>query len=147
MREFFHGWRRKAGVATLVMACGLMAIWMRSVVKFDSVFFYCGKVRFGISSVDHRIWFLKSTPLVGESSMTWHTQEHVGQFDPMGNANVVWRKDWIGFHFGQYHRRLPGQTKAGEFKATSCTIPHWSLVLPLALLSAYLILWRPLKRA
>ena len=30
MREFFHGWRRKAGLATLVMAYGLMGLWIRS---------------------------------------------------------------------------------------------------------------------
>lgn len=146
MKEFFRGWRRKVGTVTLVLACGLMAFWVRSVVKFDSVFFYCGTIRCGISSVDSRIWFLTSTPLVGESAVTWHTQEHAGQFDPMGSANVVWRRDWIGFHFGQYTRRLPGQTKAGEFEATSCTLPHWSLILPVTLLSAYLLLSPSRKR-
>ncbi len=30
MREFFRGWRRKVGCVTLVMACGLMGLWIRS---------------------------------------------------------------------------------------------------------------------
>ena len=30
MREFFKPWRRKIGVVTLVMACVLMAGWVRS---------------------------------------------------------------------------------------------------------------------
>jgi hypothetical protein len=30
MREFFRGWRRKAGLVTLVMACAVMAMWARS---------------------------------------------------------------------------------------------------------------------
>jgi hypothetical protein len=146
MREFFRGWRRKAGCVALVMACALMGLWMRSTVTFDSVFFYFGSVRWGISSVDSRIWFLKSTPLSGESMATWFSQRYQALFDPMKNANVVWRNDWGGFHIGRYHRQLLNQTATGEFVADSCMIPYWCFVLPLTLLSAYLILWKPKKR-
>ncbi|HEY4262554.1 MAG TPA: hypothetical protein VGM98_20495 [Schlesneria sp.] len=27
MQIFFHGWRRKAGVVSLVFACGLTSLW------------------------------------------------------------------------------------------------------------------------
>lgn len=30
MREFFQGWKRKIGVVTLLMACVLLAGWIRS---------------------------------------------------------------------------------------------------------------------
>ena len=30
MREYFRGWRRKAGVVTLVVACLVTIVWMRS---------------------------------------------------------------------------------------------------------------------
>ena len=30
MGEFFHGWRRKVGIVTLVIACVFMAGWVRS---------------------------------------------------------------------------------------------------------------------
>ena len=30
MREFFMGWRRKAGVVTLMMACAACGLWLRS---------------------------------------------------------------------------------------------------------------------
>ena len=30
MRDFFHGWRRKMGVVTLMMACVFMGGWFRS---------------------------------------------------------------------------------------------------------------------
>ena len=143
MREFFRGWRRRVGCVTLVMACAMMGLWMRSALKFDSVLFYCGSVRWGLSSVDSRIWFLKSTPLLGESRVMWSSQRHQGPFDPMAGAKVIWRNDRAGFHIGRYHRKLLNQTGTGEFVADSCMIPHWSLVLPLTLLSAYLILWKP----
>jgi hypothetical protein len=35
MREFFHGWRRKAGCVTLVIACLLMGGWLRSLACLD----------------------------------------------------------------------------------------------------------------
>ena len=35
MREFFHGWRRKMGAATLVIACVLMMLWVRSYLICD----------------------------------------------------------------------------------------------------------------
>lgn len=143
MHTFFHGWRRKAGVFTLVMALAMMGLWVRSTVKFDSVFFYCGSVRCGLSSVDSRIWFLKSTPLLGESLVTWFSQTRREPFDPMKDATVVWRKDWAGFHIGRYSRHLLNQTETGEFQATSCMVPHWCFVLALTLLSGYLILCQP----
>ena len=35
MKEFFRGWRRKAGVLTLLMACLFMAAWVRSFSTID----------------------------------------------------------------------------------------------------------------
>lgn len=43
MRQFFRGWRRKAGVVTLILACLVMAAWMRSQ-------WVQGQVDFAISS-------------------------------------------------------------------------------------------------
>lgn len=37
MREFFRSWRRKTGVLALVIACFLMAGWIRSLVWKDSL--------------------------------------------------------------------------------------------------------------
>ena len=43
MRELFKPWRRKIGVVTLVMACGLMAcglmaLWVRSIRVLDNFY-------------------------------------------------------------------------------------------------------------
>lgn len=37
MWSFFHGWRRKAGVVTLVMALAMAAAWVRSCVVDDLI--------------------------------------------------------------------------------------------------------------
>src|SRR5947209_2489025 len=40
MNNFFHGWRRRAGCVTLVMACVFMAGWVRSFKTADLVGLY-----------------------------------------------------------------------------------------------------------
>jgi hypothetical protein len=35
MHTFFHGWRRKAGLVSLVMALAMFGLWMRSMVHYD----------------------------------------------------------------------------------------------------------------
>jgi hypothetical protein len=37
MHTFFHGWRRKAGVATLLLALALIGGWIRSFQIFDEI--------------------------------------------------------------------------------------------------------------
>ena len=44
MHTFFHGWRRKAGVATLGFAVVVTAAWVRSLVMGDV--FYLGEFEF-----------------------------------------------------------------------------------------------------
>jgi len=38
MLTFFHGWRRKMGVATLLVACVLAIGWLRSIKEFDGIY-------------------------------------------------------------------------------------------------------------
>lgn len=42
MHDFFNGWRRKVGVATLVMACVFTAGWVRSYSP-NNGFVFCGE--------------------------------------------------------------------------------------------------------
>ena len=50
MGEFFKPWRRKFGVVTLVMACGLAILWFRSQTKMDSLSFRVGNEHHRLSS-------------------------------------------------------------------------------------------------
>ncbi|MEK6262669.1 MAG: hypothetical protein AABP62_29075 [Planctomycetota bacterium] len=85
--EFFKGWRRKAGLVTLVMACVLGVGWMRSMVIRDA---FRIPNQITIDSVEGQFWVGLPGDLLGES----------------------------------YHFRI---------------IPYWWAVLPLTLLSAWLI--------
>jgi hypothetical protein len=35
MREFFCGWKRKIGISTLGLACGIAMAWVRSIAIAD----------------------------------------------------------------------------------------------------------------
>lgn len=153
MREFFTGWRRKAGCIALVMACVLMAGWARSADTFDFVGANGRLSRVGIESVCGRIKVIRTSPL-GDPNLFNFTSgpvEHLEYVKTTADGkhelipalgSPTWRLDWIGFH-----------TSVGDYPTYSSTIrmsvlivPYWAVVLPLTLLSAYLILWKPRKR-
>ena len=93
MGEFFRGWRRKAGLVTLAMACLLATGWMRSYVAPSPPFSSWFESRDGVL-------FLWNDILI---------------------EGVAWS----------------GPRGALVF------ISYWSLVLPLTLLSVWLILSKP----
>jgi len=105
MFAIFEGWRRKAGVVTLVTACVLMGWWIRSLTSHDFIVIWelsitseCGEVLFGIRDVR----FSKSP--------SWDTVPYEGA------------------HYGLQSGQQFG------------VVPYWLIVLPLTLLSAYLLL-------
>lgn len=159
MREFFRGWRRKVGCVTLVMACALMGLWVRSLTGINVVWFPFGTqtcVRFG--SGEGRIsWGKFSEPKLENLPTTigWGRFSEIYNFHlptPMGwnlfRGMPVDHPGWV--HWSWWHCGF-GMYKAENnpscpFMVTELLVPHWSLVLPLTLLSAYLILWKPRKR-
>jgi hypothetical protein len=128
MREFFHGWRRKAGVASLVMACAVTSLWIRSQANLDVVWLRVLGQQFAVNTspgqllmfrldtahFDDVLWF----------SMETRSAEGVAIIKSIDHLN------------GQHPE--PG--------THYLRIWYWSIVLPLTLLSAYLILWKPRKR-
>ncbi len=117
MGEFFKGWRRKAGLVTLAMACVLMIGWMRSLAVTDVFSIWINEPRqrrlLAIESHYGEIGWqdFGSAPLIGNPS-GWSSY-----------ANNLRPPDPLAFN----------------------TVPYWSLVLPLTLLSAWLILIKPRK--
>jgi hypothetical protein len=99
MREFFKGWRRKAGCVTLVLAGAILIVWMRSQLITDT-----HMVRHAYRK--HYVVTSKSGCL--EISSNFYVD---------GGAIEVWSK----------------------------SVKYLAVALPLALLSAYLILWKPRK--
>ncbi len=131
MREFFHGWRRKAGCVTLVLALVFMGAWLRSYIVEDRLAFTTGDFRHAISSFQGRVgWdrWLDSPPSVG----------------------VAWSSEWRNLNMPirarpTHFKARPGSI-LGKLQFESRAVPYWPFAIPLTLLSAYLILWKPRKR-
>ena len=127
MRAFFKGWRRKVGCVTLVMACVLATGWVRSCVATDCVELQTGQRFFGIGSCCEYLILVKCSESRGfQPFVNWEFDgiEPVEHDDSSGRMIYT----WVTPH------RTPNECSL---------IPYWSLVLPLTLLSAYLILCKP----
>jgi hypothetical protein len=137
MREFFKGWRRKTGCVALVMACALAGEWMRASVTEDAY----------LLTPQHAI-------VSGDGYMTVvFTRRHGPQYwymaftkrvDSGPGGSLKWEQRWrwgvAGVGCGVDVLLVNGTE---EDEAKWCRIPYWGIILPLTLLSAYLILWKP----
>ena len=138
MHEFVHGWRRKVGVVTLAMACLVTGMWCRS-FSVQDVFGW------GDSTPDLPIWFASNEGVlvavaeipIGWSHLRpsisiWETDE-TKPWEKLFPSNITWSFQFCRFGYGH-----------AEFQFL--TLPYWSITVPLTLLSASLILWKPRKR-
>ncbi len=147
--EFFKGWRRKAGLVTLAMACVLAVGWSRSYLATDAL---------NIPTREFTIQVLASVNgslvwggLDGRKSKfipnihVWDTREANGIHDTLILGQQQFR--WLGFEVVDFNERYYGrktQPNATVYHAY-WIIRYWSLVPPLTLLSAWLILGKPRK--
>lgn len=146
MREFFRGRRRKIGVLTLVTACVFAAAWMRSQGHNDELNFWTGP---------HEIHSLNSSP----TGMCWMKWSNLAPSFPMTTGRFGWvafqswprdvcnpfrwsTPQWqfasMGFHFAQSTIDPPDRGNLAVWM-----IPYWPIVIPLTLLSAWLLLIKP----
>ena len=140
MGDFFHGWRRKVGVLTLLLACVLMGGWIRSLTSFEGVAIPRGS---GMVSV--------FGSLLG--NLVW------GRFDDASMNRIYWESSplpksavqplafdqayqvkWQFCGFGHAIRSV-----STTIEAKYWFISYWSIVVPLTLLSAFLLLSNPPK--
>ena len=133
MREFFEGWRRKVGCVTLVMACVFAAGWVRSFRVEDGISFPTGDPNIGaLVSVngeigliqwydDDNLWPDGAVPQVASTPFPPATPTSLGTW--------IWCCCGLGVKGWLEHRYY--------------VISYWSIVIPLTLLSAYLLLWKP----
>lgn len=138
MREFFNGWRRKAGVVTLVLACVFTAGWVRSFTTLDGLFFNPGPTRLMLfSTVGKLSLAIRINGELKHEPFYWLRRPpapaaHRLPDDPFeGPFSTRW--SLFGFEFKEM-ARLPYPI---------WTVPYWSIVLPLTLLSAWLLLSKP----
>ncbi len=127
MHTFFHGWRRKAGVITLVMACVIFIAWMRSPVEMIHLRMTILGRKFDVASLRGELVF-SSWAAQGEEDWDWGRMYIPPSLYP--------------------DRRLSDKTGGPDIAHHPYFIlQYWFLVLITSLFSAYLILWKPRKGA
>ena len=146
MGTFFHGWRRQAGCVTLVPACGFMGLWARSRSFEDRLMLHFTKntKQELLSSIEGLVclggW-------VSEAKSDYYNYKGSRVFDYVRNERqitVVKNFNVVSYRGFAYKRMVFAQQ---ELVLILIAIPHWSVVLPLTSLSAWLLLRRPRPKA
>lgn len=113
MRDFFRIGRQKAGIVLLVMAIGLVGMWARSLNTVDACTFVIAYRQQFVFSTHGRIVWLTWSPEMPQLPTLWNSYD----IDTDDDDSTPDEADW--------------------------SISHWGLAVPLTLLSAYLLLWKP----
>ena len=170
MGEFFKGWRRKAGLVMLAMACLLSLAWLRSYEKNDRIdgLIAARLVHGYFVSTNGDMNFVRRFPLPDDNAVnllhlkswiSWRTeraqpthpvllgrttaydaQSGIASPDCWNEFKVAWRFDFAGFHCGEGRHR-----SWHSWDVQFWVFPYWSITLPMTLLSAWLILIKPRK--
>lgn len=151
MREFFRGWRRKAGCVTLVMACVVMGGWGRSMVILDEVTLFGRPFKQSMASMEGVVTWSRFEPGtgIGKIRVVWESKEitPMQRNEIRRHKDVDWKWQCCGFVFGASTTRLTWR-KYGITTVTTenyWQAPYWSVVIPLLCLSAYMLLTKPRK--
>ncbi len=153
MREFFRGWRRKVGCVTLAMACLLGVFWGRSHLIADKIEvpgWHSGSECKSYAGYISLTW---RSPSEQFEKIRW-TSEVLSEWSEVdiwtyNDARFEW--NWSGIKFGSvatgvWSEHRGEDSLSGEIRTHFRAVYDWVLVLPLTLLSAGLILWKPRKR-
>jgi hypothetical protein len=157
MREFFRGWRRKVGCVTLVMACGCTVLWTRSFIHLDQISVSDSIRSDNLTSRDGglrwRCLEKVGTPEKERGSRSWSAYSEPLAIIP--GPEVLFER-WKDARGTEFHRmwnfcgidiREFRWTEPERSRYRAALLPYWSITIPLMFLSAYLILWKPRKRA
>ncbi|HEY4259609.1 MAG TPA: hypothetical protein VGM98_05610 [Schlesneria sp.] len=148
MHTFFHGWRRKAGVVTLVIALAALGLWVRTRVACDL---------FEMRPNDTAIFSLALNQSSIEFNHHWE-EAHSGESINRSPKNLFeWSSHatngnvpidlWIDYGQWRYFsiETHGGRTSSGQDAYVK--VPYLTSVIALTLLSGYLIFYKPPKRA
>lgn len=143
---FFKPLRRKFGVVTLVMACVFACGWVRSVYISEVVSsLISDQTQVFMNSTDGMFWcgrFIVHDPgyFSSQPTLRWV------QYDDNKFNREDWELSWYWcFSDGGMVAHSSGTTPQNQQYDyfLVAMMPYWSIVIPMTLLSAYLLLSKP----
>lgn len=160
MGEFFKPWRRSFGVVTLGLACLLLAGWVRSLSRRDWIEIGSDPcVDLLVSNRGNLMWechngyrlmkrpwlalsrlFVLRTSISAQRLRRFILDEFV---ESDSGFPPSWKNDFCGFKYDEYTTSSPDGSGIREVRVR--VFPYWSIVAPLTLLSACLLLSKPGK--
>lgn len=146
MREFFRGWRRKTGLATLAMACMLTIGLMRSYMVIDSLYASRGRTLHELTARAGSLTWLRHSEEDDVVPIQWQSTHFLGPnvrfsyWDGI-QEEIEWQRNWVGFSAGTFHVDAGGHSMLLRVEVLS--ICYWPIILLLTLLSMYLLLTQP----
>ncbi len=135
MLGFFKGWRRKVGALTLVIACVFAAGWLRSLHSREFIFIEF-EIPFGGRIFAHTS--ANQMDILLQRSTGWHFD--FGKVDPIVTLNAL---DGVWFFDVE---QIEEEIVDGVLQVApgyELRICFYAIVIPLTLLSAYLLLTKP----
>jgi hypothetical protein len=141
MREYFRPWQRKAGVVMLGLACVFLAGLVRSSHFNDNLWTIVGQdgdwASIGLLSIDQQFGVVHLKPH-GPGPVTqrcgWD-ELPIARGRARWNSVIDFNHHWLGFGYSN--------SVHPSMLIKAVIVPYWSIVLPLTLLSAYLLLSKP----
>lgn len=151
--DYFKPLRRKIGVFTLLVACVVSVGWMRSLARRDSISFGPMLVTSNAGAMTVlRKNFRNArpsnapTPLFQWSSYVADARQNplIGRkFEKPDDYWTAYAVDWqtngAGFHFGMGRKN----SWPDHWRVYLTVVPYYSIVIPLTLFSAWLLLSKP----
>ena len=149
MNGYFKPLRRKFGIATLVMACVSIVGWVRSSTNSDALQVGMGK----------RLLLIESGHGSVRSAFASVTKGGVDQYFvrpyTFTFAGKTVHRNLLGqfgyknetFMVGHPTPFVPNPGPSVPVRQISAQDPYWSIVIPLALLSAWLLLSQPRRKS
>lgn len=144
MLSYFHPLRRKVGVVMLSLSCLLAIGWVRSLQVRDIVGIGPVSETIICGASNRHMLLLVLLPIEhlqnGPTLPFWRTAEAKPTIRDCF-AVIKSEQCWLGFGY----LITDSQPESGHL-ATAFAVPYWSIVLPLTLLSAWLLLSKPRTR-
>lgn len=139
---YFKPLRRKIGVAVLAMSCVFAAGWVRSLTIEDGLYLSLPDVLHTFASKSGKFSWEKKSPWLNDKISI--SMKSYPAYDSDSDEywsicdDVEWRFGFWGFDFG-----AGSVPVIAKYRIEQWAFPCWSFVIPLTLLSAWLLLSKP----
>lgn len=144
MRQFFKGWRRRLGLAVLVIAVLIQILWFRTRVVADTFCWRIDPQTIWRMEFSERAILCESLSQEGgppgallpiHKTFDWTTNRYQGSIG----------SQWLPFVGSTIWHTADGRGRHAHGNGFEASIPYLTTIVTLAVLSAYLIRWTPVQ--